>query len=82
MLDAYARGDYASVRSLATTKTAGDRGLISLVAGLAAVQSRDFTAAHAAFAQATAAGGQFALYAQYMDALATAASDSTKGVVG
>jgi hypothetical protein len=81
MLDAYARGDYAGVRSLATTKTAGDRGLISLVAGLAAVQSRDFTAAHAAFAQATAAGGQFALYAQYMDALATAASDSTKGVV-
>jgi hypothetical protein len=79
MLDAYSRGDYARVRTLAAAKTAGDRGLISLVAGLAAVQSRDFTAAHAAFAQASQAGGQFALYAQYMDALASAASDSTKG---
>ena len=79
MLDAYSRGDYARVRTLAAAKTSGDRGLISLVAGLAAVQSRDFTAAHAAFTQASQAGGEFALYAQYMDALATAASDSTKG---
>ena len=79
MLDAYSRGDYARVRTLAAAKTSGDRGLISLVAGLAAVQSRDFAAAHAAFTQASQAGGEFALYAQYMDALATAASDSTKG---
>jgi hypothetical protein len=79
MLDAYTRGDYARVRTLASAKTSGDRGLISLVAGLAAVQNRDFTAAHAAFAQAQTAGGQFALYAQYMDALATAAGDSAKG---
>ncbi len=79
MLDAYSRGDYARVRTLAATKTSSDRGLISLVAGLAAVQSRDFTVAHAAFAQSSASGGQFALYAQYMDALATAAGDSTKG---
>ena len=79
MLDAYSRGDYARVRTLAASKTTGDRGLISLVAGLANVQSRDFAAAHAAFAQASAAGGEFALYARYMDALATAASDSAKG---
>ena len=69
----------ARVRTLASAKSTGDRGLISLVAGLAAVQSRDFTAAHAAFAQAQSAGGQFSLYAQYMDALATVASDSSKG---
>ncbi|HEV7703148.1 MAG TPA: hypothetical protein VGO46_02605, partial [Gemmatimonadaceae bacterium] len=79
MLDAYSRGDYARVRTLAGGKSTGDRGLISLVAGLAAVQSRDFTAAHAAFAQAQAAGGQFALYAQYMDALASVAGDSSQG---
>jgi len=78
MLDAYSRGDYARVRTLAFAKTAGDRGLIALVTGLAAVQNRDFGAAHTAFAQAQQAGGDFALYAQYMDALATAASDSTK----
>lgn len=78
MLDAYARGDYARVRALASAKTAGDRSLISLVAGLAAVQSKDFTSAHAAFAQAQEAGGDFALYAQYMDALTTASSDSSK----
>jgi TolA-binding protein len=79
MLDAYSRGDYARVRTLASGQSTGDRGLISLVAGLAAVQSRDFTAAHAAFAQAQAAGGQFSPYAQYMDALATVAGDSAKG---
>ena len=79
MLDAYSRGDYARVRTLAGAKTSGDRGLISLVAGLAAVQSRDFAAAHAAFAHAQAAGGQFSLYAQYMDALATVAGDSSQG---
>jgi len=79
MLDAYTRGDYARVRTLAGGKSTGDRGLISLVAGLAAVQSKDFVAAHAAFAQAQAAGGQFALYAQYMDALASVAGDSSKG---
>jgi hypothetical protein len=79
MLDAYSRGDYARVRTLAGGKSTGDRGLISLVAGLAAVQSRDYTAAHAAFTQAQAAGGQFSLYAQYLDALATVAGDSSKG---
>ena len=79
MLDAYSRGDYARVRTLAASKSAGDRGLMSLVAGLAAVQTRDYPAAHAAFAEAQQHGGEFALYAQYMDALATAASDSTKG---
>ena len=81
MLDAYSRGDYARVRSLASVKSSGDRALISLVSGLAAVQGRDFNAAHTAFLQASLAGGQFALYAQYMDALATAAGDSTKGIV-
>jgi hypothetical protein len=80
MLDAYSRGDYARVRTLASARTAGDRGLIWLVTGLAAVQSRDFVGAHTAFAQAQASGGDFALYAQYMDALASAASDSTKRV--
>ena len=79
MLDAYSRGDYARVRTLAGGKSTGDRGLIALVAGLAAVQSRDFAAAHAAFAQAQATGGQFSLYAQYMDALATVAGDSSQG---
>ncbi|MBA2684554.1 MAG: hypothetical protein H0U66_08710 [Gemmatimonadaceae bacterium] len=79
MLDAYSRGDYARVRTLASAKTAGDRGLISLVAGLGAVQNRDFAAAHTAFAQASQFGGQFAPYAKYMDALASAASDSAKG---
>jgi len=81
MLDAYSRGDYARVRTLAAAKSTGDRALISLVSGLAAVQTRDYNAAHSAFLQASLAGGQFALYAQYMDALATAAGDSTKGVV-
>ena len=81
MLDAYSRGDYARVRALASAKSSGDRGLISLVAGLAEVQNRDYNAAHNAFLQASLAGGEFAQYAQYMDALATAAGDSTKGVV-
>ena len=80
LLDAYSRGDYARVRTLASAKTAGDRGLISLVTGLAAAQSRDFAGAHAAFAQAQQSGGDFALYAQYMDALASVAGDSTRRV--
>jgi TolA-binding protein len=79
MLDAYSRGDYARVRTLAASKNAGDRGLMSLVAGLAAVETRDFPGAHAAFGEAQQRGGDFALYAKYMDALATASSDSTKG---
>jgi hypothetical protein len=80
MLDAYSRGDYPRVRALAAPKVTGDRGLISLVAGLAAAQSKDFAAAHAAFVQASQAGGQFALYAQYMDALTSVAGDSAKGM--
>jgi TolA-binding protein len=80
MLDAYSRGDYARVRTLASAKTAGDRALIALVAGLAAVQSKDVAGAHASFAQAQQSGGDFALYAQYMDALTTVSSDSSKRV--
>ena len=79
MLDAYTRGDFARVRSLAVAGSNGDRGLIALVSGLAAVQNRDYAGAHAAFGRAQQFGGDFALYAQYMDALATAASDSAKG---
>jgi hypothetical protein len=78
MLDAYSRGDYARVRTLAGAKTAGDRGLISLVSGLASAQSKDFAGAHAAFALAQQSGGDFSIYAQYMDALTTATSDSSK----
>ncbi len=78
ILDAYSRGDYTRVRSLATAKNVGDQALTSLVAGLAAAQTKDYATAHTSFARAAQAGGQFALYAQYMDALATAGGDSAK----
>ncbi len=43
-------------------------------------RARTSPRAHASFAQAQQSGGDFALYAQYMDALATVSSDSSKRV--
>ncbi|HXY32300.1 MAG TPA: tetratricopeptide repeat protein [Gemmatimonadaceae bacterium] len=82
MLDAYRRGDYAKVQELAgTAEGFGDRPLISLVIGLAAFQRQDWPAAHTAFQASRAAGGPYAPYAQYMDALTTLGGDSTKMAV-
>lgn len=77
MLDAYRRADFAAVRSLATRQPGGDRGLAQLLYGLAAYQSRDWTTARGAFGAARAAGGVYAPYAQYMDALTVLAGDTT-----
>lgn len=79
MLDAYRQGDYARARAL--TKAAGtgeDRGLVSLVGGLAAYDAGDFTAARAAFRDARAAGGVYAPYAQYLDAMAAMGGDTAR----
>lgn len=79
MLDAYRQGDYARARAL--TKAAGtgeDHGLVSLVGGLAAYDAGDFSAARAAFRDARAAGGVYAPYAQYLDAMAAMGGDTAR----
>lgn len=77
MLDAFRRGDDSTVRALASRSPGGDRGLAALVSGLAAYRAGDWAAARNAFATARAAGGVFAPYAQYMDALAAMGGDTT-----
>lgn len=77
MLDAYRRGDDAAVRALAVRLPGGDHGLVSLVYGLAAYRAGDWTTARAAFATARAAGGVYAPYGQYMEALTAIAGDTT-----
>ena len=83
LLAAYRQGDYAD--ALARAKTLGQsgapaevRGLASLVAGLAAYQTRDFAGARAAFAAAQQAGAPYADYAAYMDALAMLRQDTVQ----
>ncbi|HWG53115.1 MAG TPA: hypothetical protein VN677_07405 [Gemmatimonadaceae bacterium] len=79
MLDAYRQGEYARARSLLQSASAGeDHGLVSLVGGLAAYDAGDFTAARAAFQDARAAGGVYAPYAQYLDAMAAMGGDTAR----
>jgi len=79
MLDAYRQGDYARARALTKAAGAGeDHGLVSLVAGLAAYDAGDFNAARAAFRDARAAGGAYAPYAQYLDAMAAMGGDTAR----
>ena len=81
MLDAYRRGDYAGAITL--SKSLGDmqrgRGVASLVAGLAAYQTGNYTDARAAFTAATAAGAPYSDYARYMDALTMLRADTASG---
>ena len=81
MLDAYRRGDYAGAITL--SKSLGDmqrgRGVASLVAGLAAYQTGNYTDARAAFTAATAAGAPYSDYARYMDALTMLRTDTASG---
>jgi outer membrane protein assembly factor BamD (BamD/ComL family) len=81
MLDAYRRGDYAGAITL--SKSLGDmqrgRGVASLVAGLAAYQTGNYTDARAAFTAATAAGPPYSDYARYMDALTMLRADTASG---
>ncbi|MGH7627639.1 MAG: tetratricopeptide repeat protein [Gemmatimonadaceae bacterium] len=79
MLDAYRQGDYTRARSLMKAAAAGeDHGLVSLVGGLAAYDAGDFNAARAAFRDARAAGGVYAPYAQYLDAMAAMGGDTAR----
>jgi outer membrane protein assembly factor BamD (BamD/ComL family) len=81
MLDAYRRGDYVRVRELSAYGPAtgtGDRLLGALVSGLAAYQSGDFTGARTKFAEVRAAGGIYAPYAQYMEAMSVLQGDTTR----
>ena len=78
LVDAYRRGDDAAARALAARGTGGDRGLASLLVGLAAYRAGDWTGARTAFAAARAAGGVYAPFAQYMDALAVMGGDTTR----
>jgi len=77
LVEAYRSGDYARAVSLARDVPAGDAaGLGALVGGLAAYQTGDLAAARAAFARASAGGGELAMYAKYMDALAQLREDT------
>src|SRR6185503_11787906 len=78
MLEAFRRGDDPAVRALASSSPGGDKGLASLVSGLAAYRTGDWSTAHSAFAAARAAGGVYAPYAQYMDALSAMRGDTTR----
>jgi outer membrane protein assembly factor BamD (BamD/ComL family) len=81
MLDAYRRGDYAGAITLSKTlgETQRGRGVASLIAGLAAYQTGNFTDARASFSAATTAGAPYADYARYMDALTMLRSDTSSG---
>jgi hypothetical protein len=77
MLDAYRRSEYDRAQELAgSVGAAGDRALSSLIAGLSHYHARNFQAARASFAAARQAGGAFAPYAQYMDAVAMLQGDT------
>ncbi|MGQ0713037.1 MAG: hypothetical protein ACT4PJ_04815 [Gemmatimonadaceae bacterium] len=79
MVDAYRRGDYGRATDLATgAGVATDRGLTSLIAGLVAYHQNNIAGARTAFASAAQAGGPFAPYASYMDALAMARADTSQ----
>jgi len=79
MLDAFRRGDDPTVRAMASQSPGGDRGLSALVSGLSAYRAGDWAGARSAFAAARAAGGVYAPYAQYMDALSAMGGDTTHG---
>jgi outer membrane protein assembly factor BamD (BamD/ComL family) len=83
LLDAYRTGDYARVlalsRSLGEGETSPDvRALASLVAGLAAYQSRDYAVARTSFAAAQGTATPYAGFARYMDALTTLRTDTAQ----
>jgi hypothetical protein len=77
VVEAYRTGDYARAATLARDLPAGEQsGLGALVAGLAAYRSGNLAAARTSFQRAAAAGGEFATYAKYMDAIAQLRSDT------
>lgn len=78
LMEAYRSGDYARAISLASDLDASDRGLGSLVAGLAAYQTGDYAGAGRSFATAQGSGGVYAPYAQYMAALTTLRADTSQ----
>ena len=78
LVNAYRRGEYARAIAMAGDAPAGDRGLASLIVGLANYSTRNFGAARAAFDAAGQSGGAYAGYARYMSALAAMAGDTTQ----
>ncbi|MGI8496554.1 MAG: hypothetical protein ACR2OG_03080 [Gemmatimonadaceae bacterium] len=79
MLDAYRRGDYKRAIDLAgTAADAGDKALAGLIAGLARYQTGNYPGSRESFAAVKQAGGPYAPYAQYMDALAAIGGDTLK----
>lgn len=79
MLEAYRRGDYARATRMATgAGVPTDRGLTSLIVGLANYHQGNIAPARTAFAAAAQAGGPFAVPARYMDAIAMARADTAQ----
>jgi tetratricopeptide (TPR) repeat protein len=78
LLDAYRRGAYQDAVSLAGEVAAQDRGIASLVAGLAHYRLGSHAAAQQAFTAAAQSGGAYGGYARYMGALAQMAGDTAQ----
>jgi len=79
IVEAYRSGDYARAATLAREAPANEMsGLAGLVAGLASYRAGDLVAARAGFQRAVSAGGDYARYAQYMNALTALRSDTTQ----
>jgi tetratricopeptide (TPR) repeat protein len=76
LVEAYRAGDFARAVSIAREMPTSEANGATLVAGLAAYQAGDLTAARAAFARAAGTAGPFASYAKYMDALAQLRGDT------
>jgi len=77
LVEAYRAGDYPRAATLARDLPSSDAaGLGPLVAGLAAYQTGDLTAARAAFGRVASSAGPFVAYARYMDALAQLRADT------
>ena len=78
LLDAYRRGAYQEAVTQAGDVGGADRGLASLIAGLAHYRLGSYPAAQSAFAAAGQGGGVYSGYARYMAALAAMAGDTTQ----
>ena len=83
LVEAYRVGDYTRAVMLSRDIPVNDAsGLGPLVAGLAAYQAGDLTAARSAFGRASASASPLAAYARYMDALAQLRADTAHATNG
>ena len=78
LLDAYRHGDFAGAIRMAGAMSGEDKGLATLVAGLAAYQTGDVAGAQQRFAAARTSAAPYGQFAQYMEALTVLRADTAQ----